>query len=229
MSPLATERCNGGALLDLDGTLVDTRPGIRAAFEAAFDEVVGARPDMERADLSLALDEMIASVDPALSVRQRELLSAAFRRRYDSEHWKAALLYPGATACLTGLQAAGVRTYVVTNKRTTAAARLLLHFDLAQYLEGIVGQADRGAPVPKSELIKRCLGDAGLDPAVTVVVGDSDQDAAAATSCNLLFVAVTSGAGPLGHASAGDRRVDVGSLADVAAVLRRLRGEDREP
>jgi phosphoglycolate phosphatase len=220
----------GAALIDLDGTLVDTRPGVRAGIEAAFGEVMGARPDVEHADLSLALDEMIGTVDPAASVPQRELLSAVFRRQYDSGHWKAALLYPGAAQCLKALRAGGVRTFVVTNKRTTAAERLLVHFDLAKHLEAVVGQEDGGAPVAKSELIKRCLADAELDPATTMVVGDSDQDAAAAASCNLPFVAVTSGAGPLGHASAGDGRVDVRSLADVAAiVLRRLGGEDHEP
>ncbi len=219
-------RSVGAALVDLDGTLLDTKAGVLAAIEAAFDEVLVARADVDRADLSLPLDETIRSLSPAASLSERALLSAAFRRHYDSVHWKAALLYPGATECLAALRAAGVRTFVVTNKRTTAAVRLLAHFNLGQHLEAVIGQADGGPPVPKADLIKRCLTDAGLDPAATVVVGDSDQDGAAAASCSLPFVAVTSGAGPLGHASAGEERVDVRRLADVAAtVLTRLGGE----
>lgn len=231
MSPRAAASSRiGAALIDLDGTLVDTGPGVRAAVAAAFAEVMGARPDLEHADLSLPLDVMIAGLGPAASAIQRQLLAAAFRRQYDSEHWKAALVYPGAAACLEVLRASGLRMFVVTNKRTSAAERLLAHFDLAQHFDGVVGQADGGAPVSKSELVKRCLADADLDPNGTIVVGDSDQDGAAAASCNLQFVAVTSGAGPLGHASAGVVRVDVGSLADVGTfVLRRLGGEDREP
>ena len=220
----------GAALIDLDGTLIDTTAGIRAAITTAFGEVVGAAPDVERADLSLPLDETIRRVSPAASVAERALLAAAFRRHYDSVHWKAAVLYPGATECLTALREAGVRMFVVTNKRTTAAERLLAHFGLGEYLEAIVGQADGGPPVPKGDLIRRCLTEAVLDRAATVVVGDSDQDGAAAASCNLPFVAVTCGAGPLGHASVGDKRVDVQSLADVAAmVLSWLRGEQSEP
>lgn len=216
----------GAALIDLDGTLVDTKAGVLSAIEAAFIEVMGSRPDMDRADLSLPLDETIGSVNPDASRSERELLSAAFRRHYDSNHWKAAHLYPGANDCLAALRAAGVRTFVVTNKRKTAAERLLAHFTLDQHLEAIVGQADGGPPVPKADLIRRCLAAAALDPATTVVVGDSDQDGAAAASCSLPFVAVTSGAGPLGHASAGEERVDVRRLADVPAiVLTRLGGE----
>lgn len=228
MSSRATACSPAGAaaLIDLDGTLVDTKAGVLSAIEAAFVEVTGSRPELAGADLSLPLDETIRSVNPAAALSQRESLSAAFRRHYDSSHWMAAELYPGAAECLAALRAAGVRTFLVTNKRTSAAERLLAHFQLDQHFEAVVGQDDRGQPVPKSDLIKRCLADAALDPATTVVVGDSDQDGAAAASCNLPFVAVTSGAGPLGHASASDQRVDVPRLADVPAiVVARLGGE----
>ena len=99
--------------------------------------------------------------------------------------------------------------FVVTNKRSSAAERLLEHFRLAPYLEGVVGQPETGEPLPKAELAGRCLASAGLDPATTVVVGDSDQDAAMAAVWSMTFIAVTSGAGPLGHAPAGAERVEV--------------------
>jgi phosphoglycolate phosphatase len=225
-SPAAASGHLGAALIDLDGTLVDTNAGILAAIQAAFAEVTGEKPELQRVDLSLPLDETIRSVAPAVSESERGVLSAAFRRHYDSGHWRAAVLCAGATTCLASLRAAGIRTFVVTNKRTTAAERLLSYFNLTQYLEAIVGQAEGGAPVPKSELVKRCLADAALDPAATIVVGDSDQDRSAAASCRLPFLAVTCGAGPLGHAPIGDEYAHVRSLADVPAiVLRRLRGE----
>ena len=218
------------ALFDLDGTLVDTRPGVRAAVAAAFTEVTGDESAGERVDLSLSLDDMILSADAAAPPALRRLVSAAFRRHYDSDCWNVASLNPGAEECLSALRDAGVRLFVVTNKRTGAAERLLEHFHLAGYLEAIVGQTDGGEPLPKSQLVGRCLADAGLDPASTVVVGDSDQDAAAAASWGMLFIAVASGTGPLGHASAVEKRVEVDSLADVAAfALRAPRGEDREP
>lgn len=218
------------ALLDLDGTLVDTRPGMRAALGAAFAEVMGDDSGIERADLSLPLDDMIRSADPSAPTALQGQLSAAFRRHHDSTYWKVAHMYPGAEECLRDLGASGVRAFVVTNKRTSAAGRLLEHLHLAGYLEAVVGQADTGKPLAKSELVGRCMVSAGLDPVTTVVVGDSDQDAAAAASWSMVFIGVTSGTGPLGHASAGEMRVEVVSLADATSfVLRRLRGEHREP
>ncbi len=207
------------ALFDLDGTLVDTRPGMRAAVAAAFAEVTGSDSGTERADLSLPLEEMIGSVDPAAPPALRRQLSAAFRRHYDSASWEMADVYPGAEECLRDLLAAGVRLFVVTNKRTGAASRLLEHLQLARYFEAIVGQPDAGEPLLKAVLAGRCLERAGLDPNRTVVVGDSNHDAAMAASWNMAFIAVTSGAGPLTRAPLDERCEEADCLADVSAFV----------
>ncbi len=207
------------ALFDLDGTLLDTRPGMRAALRAAFADLTGSDRGVDQANLSLPLEDMIRSADPEATPALLQELSAAFRGHYDAASWKMARLYPGAEACLRDLVAAGVRAFVVTNKRSSAAERLLDHFQLAPYLEGVVGQPETGGPLPKAELAGRCIASAGLDPATTVVVGDSDNDAAMAASWNMAFIAIASGAGPLNPAMADTVRFEVDSLADAAAFL----------
>lgn len=207
------------ALFDLDGTLIDTRPGMLTALGAALSEVTGEDSGAKRANLSLPLDAMVRSAAPAATVAQRRRLSAAFRRHYDAGHWKAAQVYPGAETCLSQLRAAGLRAFVVTNKRTVAAERLLEQFHLAVYFEGVVGQPEAGQPTGKSDLARRCLTDAGLDPQRTVVVGDSDHDAAMASWWGMTFIALTSGAGPLSPASADQNRIDVDSLSGASALV----------
>ncbi len=212
-------------LFDLDGTLIDTRPGMRSALAAALLEVTGDAAGAEQADLSQPLEAMILSAQPSATPADTSSLSAAFRRHYDSGHWKTAELYPGAVDCLRRLDAAGVRSYVVTNKRRVAAVRLLEHFDLATHLNGIVGQPEKGTPLPKAELARQCLTSEGLDPATTVVVGDSDHDEAMAASWAMAFVALASGAGPLSHASVAQERVELDTLSEVATfVLEGTRG-----
>ena len=217
-------------LFDLDGTLIDTRPGMRAALAAALLEVTGDAAGAGQADLSQPLEAMILSARPSATPAVRRSLAAAFRRRYDSVHWKTAELYSGAEDCLRSLDAAGVRTYVVTNKRRVAAVRLLEHFDLATHLKGIFGQPENGAPHPKAELARQCLMREGLDPATTVVVGDSDHDEAMASSWAMPFVALASGAGPLSHTSVAQQRVELDTLSDVTTfVLEGLAGGISEP
>jgi phosphoglycolate phosphatase len=207
------------ALFDLDGTLIDTRPGMRAALEAAMTEVTGDDDGSGLANLSLPLDAMVSSAAPSASVAEHRRLSAAFRRHYDAGHWRMAYVYPEAEACLSTLRAAGLRSFVVTNKRTAAAQRLLEQFHLTAYFEGVVGQPEHGAPVPKADLAGRCLADAGLDPDKAVVVGDSDFDASMAASWGMTFIALTSGAGPLSPASDDQNRIDVESLAGASAFV----------
>lgn len=227
--PRRSRRWRAG-VFDLDGTLIDTRPGVGAAIASAFREVTGNGPTGEDVNLSLPLDEMIRALDPEGPATRHRMLSEAFRRHYDSADWRSADVYPGAEGCLQALRAMGIRVFIVTNKRTSAAERLLEYFGLAHQFEAIVGQAETGTPVPKAVLLAQCMERAALDAATTVVIGDSDQDATAARSSHIVFVAVTSGAGPLGPPMAGEERVEAESLADAAAfVLGRLPGGIREP
>lgn len=206
-------------LFDLDGTLVDTRPGVRSAIAAAFEEVTGSAPLTGDLDLSLPLDRMIRTAAPLAPLAVQEQLVAAFRRFYDAGLWQRACAYDGAPECLQALRSGGVRTFVVTNKRSSAAEQLLSYLGLRDYVEAIVGQPDTGDAVPKAELARRCLADAGLDPATTVVVGDSDHDAAMAAAWRMIFIAMTSGAGPLVRPNDAQTRLEAANLTDVAAMV----------
>jgi phosphoglycolate phosphatase len=207
------------ALFDLDGTLLDTRPGMIAALEAALLEVTGRDEGAGQANLSLPLDAMVGSAVPDATPAERLRMAAAFRRHYDAGHWRAAAVYPGAAACLEQLRSAGLRTFVVTNKRTTAAERLLARFRLAEFFERIVGQPEAGEPSSKAEMAGRCLSEAGLNPQTTLVVGDSDHDAAMAATWGMTFIALTTGAGPLSPAPDDPNRIDVDSLTGASALV----------
>ena len=134
-------------LFDLDGTLIDTRPGMRAALAAALTR--GHRVTRSGAEQA-GSQPAAGGHDPERATRPRPRptrarWSAAFRRHYDSRLLEERpQLYQGAVDACVDLDAAGVRSYVVTNKRRVAAVRLLEHFDLATLLEGIVGQPDDG-------------------------------------------------------------------------------------
>lgn len=205
-------------LFDLDGTLIDSSRGIRKALTTALDLIAGpGGPD--DADLSLPLDAMIRSVRPAATDAEASLMAQVFRRHYDTVGWRAAELYPGALDCIRSLDAAGVRCYVVTNKRHGPAVRLLGYFQLTPYLHAIIGQSDTGEPVSKAELAGQLLEFEGVDPRTAVVVGDSDHDQTMATAWAMQFIALQSGAGPLSPAEITQERVEVPSLVEVARIV----------
>ncbi|HEY3544620.1 MAG TPA: HAD family hydrolase [Propionicimonas sp.] len=198
---MSTDRRAGdacaGVIFDLDGTLVDSRECGRVALRGAIRSVLGERVAEPTIDLSLPLDAMLRTALPGRSPVQYADLGDAFRREYDDSAWQLATPFPGAKECLDTLVGAGIRVFVVTNKRESAARRVLHGLGLDFSIEDVFGQPDHGPGVSKEDLARRCLSAAGLTARLVVAVGDSDQDAQMARALRLPFIAVVGRDGPL--------------------------------
>jgi phosphoglycolate phosphatase len=188
-----------GVVFDLDGTLIDSRACTRAALLGAARSVLGDGVDEPSFDLSLPLDGMVRQALPDRSDADYATLGDAFRREFDASAWQLAVAFPGAKACLERLAAARIRAFVVTNKRETAARRILRALELDSWIEDVVGQPERGPGETKVVLAQRCLSGAGLSPEDVVAVGDSDQDAQMARALQVPFIAVVGRDGSLSH------------------------------
>lgn len=207
------------ALFDLDGTLVDTRPGILAALTRALDDLGQSHVGVGSVDLSLPLNDMVRTAAAGPAEAEVSRLIARFRYHYDSNDWRLGSPYPGAAACLSALRDAGVRVYVVTNKRGVVANRILEHHRLATLVLGVYGQSEANEAVAKAVLALRCLKDHDLAAPTTVVVGDSDHDMVMAADMEMDALAVTYGIGPLTRSRRQSRRIEIDSLTEVATVI----------
>jgi phosphoglycolate phosphatase len=188
-----------GVIFDLDGTLIDSRASTRAALQGAIKTVLVDVVDEPRFDLSLPLDAMIRAALPGRTDAEYATLGDAFRREFDSVAWRLAVAFPGAGDCLNQIGAAGIRAFVVTNKRETAARRILHALELDSSIEDVFGQPDSGPGIAKQALGHQCLTSARLKPRDVVAVGDSDQDAHMAAALGLQFIAIVNRDGPLSH------------------------------
>jgi phosphoglycolate phosphatase len=83
-----------------------------------------------------------------------------------------------------------------TNKRSLPTQRILEHCGLQPYFQAFLSPESRTPPfASKSEAILQLLMEYSLDPARTLLMGDSVDDARAAQSCGLRFVAFAGGYG----------------------------------
>lgn len=207
-------------LFDLDGTLVDSLPGIEHAARHALAEVSPERtlPPLApfvgppiREVLARALDERDAT--------RLDALVARFRTAYDTQGWRLSMCYPGVATLLTTLRAAGLCCYVVTNKPRAATALILDALGLRASFEDVISPDVCEPRLPtKAGAVALLLARHGLRAEECWLIGDSHDDRAAAEAHGLRFVAAGYG---YGGATGGDR---LEAPADLARLLREAQG-----
>ena len=184
-------------IFDLDGTLVDSFPGIAQAACAACARIVPGRPVPDfrpfigppiRQIFRRALDESQETVVDALE--------AAFRAAYDGGAWRQSFLYPGAKEALAALRREDRRCYVLTNKPRLATQRILEHLAVADcFLEAVSPDCRQPPYGSKTEALMELGRRCALNPATILLVGDGPDDAAAAEAGGFRFAAAAFGYG----------------------------------
>lgn len=200
------------AIIDLDGTMVDTLGDFEVALNRTFADL--ALPGVDRAAVertvgkgsehlirSLLTEQLVlpavsglGQVCPARTVDA--LFEPAWRRyqhHYLAINGQFADVFPGVIEGLAGLSARGLRLACLTNKPLAFARGLLQAKGLAGYFLQVFGgdSFERRKPDPLP-LIKTCEA-LGSEPARTLMVGDSQNDALAARAAGCPVALVTYG------------------------------------
>ena len=196
-------------LLDLDGTLIDSKPGIVASFDAALREL-GHRPDPSF-DLTFVIGPVLTDVMGEVlahygDTRVDEAV-AAYRGHYGEVGLYDVALYDGVAPLLASLKSAGLRLYLATSKRTAFAIRILDHLAISDRFEGIYGSEPDGTRDGKPELIADILRREAIPANAAIMVGDRRYDVAGAHANGLRAIGVLWGY--------GDRQELEGAGADL--------------
>lgn len=184
-------------LLDLDGTLSDSKPGIAGCFRFTLSEL-GHDPD-SAGDLSWAVGPPIATslgrlLAPFGDDRVAEGL-VIYRARYSEVALYDCSVFPGVVGMLDGLSDAGLPLYIATSKRRDFAELVMDHLGLTAYVRRIYGAEPGGGLDEKYDLLAHILKTEALDPAATIMVGDRLHDIHAAKINALRSIGVLWGYG----------------------------------
>ena len=213
-------------LLDLDGALVDSLPGIAASGRAAL-AALGHPPDP-------GLD-IAAMIGPPIEEMMQLMLArygddrvaegvAAYRADYGARGLLASAPYPGIPEALDALRAAGARLMLATSKRRVFAERILDHTGLAPRFAAVHGSEPGGALDHKPELIAHILARHDLDLAACVMVGDRRHDIAGAQANGMRALGVLWGYGSREELEAAGADALVAAPPDLAAAALALVG-----
>jgi phosphoglycolate phosphatase len=208
-------------LLDLDGTLIDSQPGILASCLAAL-RALGHEPD-ETLDIKRAIgppleDMMQVLLHPYGDDRVGEAVTA-YRQHYGESGLLGSEPYPGIGSSLQEMRQAGLRIYLATSKRETFAIRILQHLGYATYFDDIHGSVPGGGLDHKPELLARILSQHNLLPAHSVMVGDRRYDISGAHAVGMRGLGVLWGYGTRDELETAGADQLVESTADLARTV----------
>jgi phosphoglycolate phosphatase len=185
-------------LFDLDGTLLDSLPGIRHSAEAAFAECGLAMGEVELRGLIGPPIRVILSRmgERELSEGELDALERAFRVSYDSEGWKMTPHYAGAAEALRAMQAVGKRLFVVSNKPRHISVRILeAEGTLGLFEEVVTRDSREPAFAGKVEMMRYLMQKWEIAAAGSLMVGDTIEDAEAAFEVGMRFCLMSHGYG----------------------------------
>lgn len=212
------------AIIDLDGTLVDTLGDFTAALNIMLRDL--GRPELPASVVSGFIGKgsehliRMALAHVGAPAQDYDRAWDSYQGAYRDLNGRFSAVYPGVGQGLEQLRAAGLRLACLTNKPGEFARELLRVKGLASAFEIVVGgdafARKKPDPLP---VLKTCEA-LGASPRETLVVGDSGNDAAAARGAGCPVVLVTYGYNhgqPIRGVPA-DGYLD--SLAGIGALLR---------
>lgn len=184
-------------LFDLDGTLTNPGEGITRCLQYALDKLGLACPPPTELHVHIgppvrnALAILMKTSDEALIEEALRLYRVRFSETgiYENE------IFAGVPLMLDALRASSRRLFVATSKPYVFTERILNHFHLTDYFDGVYGSELSGKLDNKVELISHILSSADLSPEETLMVGDRMYDIFGARENGCMSLGVTYGFG----------------------------------
>ena len=210
-------------LLDLDGTLMDSAPGITASAAHAFRALGLPVPDA--ATLRSFVGPPITESFPAHGVPAERVAEAilAYREQFTATGMWDNAVFEGIPAQLERLRAAGCTLVVATSKPEVFAVPIADRFGITPLVDGVFG-APLDEHGTKADVIAKALATLGrtADDGPALMVGDREHDVEGGREHGIDCLGVGWGyAGPGELVAAGAVAVidDVEKLADTVLAL----------
>lgn len=208
---------------DLDGTLLDSLPGIEFSIRQAFSACELPMREIQVQQLiGPPIRRILASCAQEATEAELDLLEASFRRSYDSEGWHKTLHFPGSSDALRELHALGIRLFVVSNKPRHISVQILEREGVLPLFTRILTRDSALPHFPdKAAMLTSLLQEFQIEPQRSIMVGDTAEDAHAAHVTLIPFILMTHGYGDVQQGSVPLVSLRLGSFAELVAALKK--------
>jgi phosphoglycolate phosphatase len=188
------------AIVDLDGTMLDTVPDFEAALNGMRAELglgpitqAQIKPMVGKGSEKLIRDVLSLDFDAALVEQRFEAAMAAYQHHYLAINGEHSKLFDGVQEGLAALRELGLRLACVTNKPIAFTLPLLAQKGLAPHFELVYGGDSLPRKKPDPLPLLQVCSDFDLAPQQVVAIGDSSNDAEAARAAGCFVLTVPYG------------------------------------
>jgi len=188
-------RATEAVVFDWDGTLIDSRAALLAAWHESTEAVLGRRFPATEAEEREVFTLPGSAIWPRLAGDAREL--EALAERFQQAYERAGDLvsaFPGIPEALAALREAGVAVGVVTSKARRRFGLDAHGAGLEDAIDASVCDGDAPAAKPDPRPVRVALDRLGVSPAEAVMVGDTAVDITAGLRAGTGVVGVLWGA-----------------------------------
>jgi phosphoglycolate phosphatase len=205
-------------ILDMDGTMVDTLPGIAHSVGVAMVAagLPAPSPEFVRLNIGGGARNLVRQVLGPERADQTDDILRAFAEHYDANAEWGTSLYPNVAETLEHLHGQ-VKLAVATAKSRAGTERVIDHLGLGGCFDQVVTMTEMVRPKPDPYCVELILDRLGLTPQRTLLVGDTVTDMGTAANAGLRAVAVTYGYGREAILADGGYRTidDFGQLREL--------------
>ncbi|QYF94623.1 phosphoglycolate phosphatase [Massilia sp. PAMC28688] len=214
------------AIIDLDGTMLDTVPDFHIAINRMRSEhqMSPISADAVALMVGKGSEHLIRSVlaldlDAATVERDFDSAMDAYQRHYLDINGQHSAVYSGVIEGLDAMKEQGLRLACVTNKPIAFALPLLKQKGLDHYFDVVYGGDSLPRKKPDPMPLLQVCSDFDLQPSQVVAIGDSsnDAEAARAAGCFVLTVPYGYNHGRAIHETDSDGIVD--TLLEAATLI----------
>jgi phosphoglycolate phosphatase len=208
-------------VFDWDGTLFDSTALIVHSIQAACRDLGLPVPDHERASwvIGLSLHGAMAHAVPSITEEQIPRMVERYRVHYFA-HQHDLALFPGVLELLHALKARHHWLAVATGKSRAGLDEALRSAELKGVFDG-TRTADETRSKPDPQMLNELMRQFGVEPGRTLMIGDTTHDLQLAANAGAASIAVSYGAHPPSEFAAHAPLFVAGSVAELAAWLRR--------
>jgi phosphoglycolate phosphatase len=192
-------------LFDMDGTLLDSAPGVTASAALALAAVGAPVPSMDklRRYVGPPMIESFRTVS-RLDEKTAQRALQCYRQEYADHGAEHSSPYDGIMELLEHVHSAGIPMAVATSKVEDQAIRLVRRFGMEGLFVNVCGASDREGRASKADVIAEVLlrlQREGVDVSRPAMVGDRSYDVGGAAQHGIPTIFALWGYGEAGESS----------------------------